>query len=91
MYLDSSLYLVKQVEWDEYWSEEGLLEAVGPETVVDTLDLDPVNITAITDAKLEISGTDETHTHALSVQYRTNVKVLSTDAESAWTAAPLSA
>jgi hypothetical protein len=55
IYLDASAYIVKDIKWTETYSAGGRLLSMSAETVVATLDLDPVDITVVTDVNYNTS------------------------------------
>jgi hypothetical protein len=55
IHIDASAYKVTAVKWTETYSTAGRLLTMGAETVVASLDLDPVDITVVTDVNYNTS------------------------------------
>jgi len=78
-YLDASNYIVKVYKHTEHYGSNGRLLLVEAETLVDTLDLDPVDVTVATDDMQY-----DTSTHTIQIKTR-SIKVLSAGSTSGWT------
>ena len=55
IHIDASAYKVTAIKWTETYSAGGRLLTMGAETVVASLDLDPVDITVVTDVNYNTS------------------------------------
>lgn len=78
IYLDPTYYIIKDIKWTETYSTGGRLLSIGAETVVATLDLDPVSVTVVTAAQYDTSS------HQLQVKTRT-LTGFAAGTESGWT------